>query len=187
MILYQLTKTCTVTYSVVVSHTICVQNTETTPNHKPHQTINKYLFYTKCYGSSWNLVDCKNSWQCVLVLSGIVNFLHKCGAVFWACAENGVDNSGMFSYCWSGLAQGHGLFCFWPTPALHKELGGDTSDQGDITDRMVWCSACKAGRRRRNQGILGVVFFALLSHHYVCWNPACLEMAEHLPSHGSGE
>lgn len=38
------------------------------------------------------------------------NFLPKCGAGFWACAENSVDNSGMFSHCWSGLAQSQGLF-----------------------------------------------------------------------------
>ena len=32
--------------------------------------------------------------------------------------------------------------------------------------------------------MLGVMAFVFPSHHYTCWSPAVLEMAEHLPAHG---
>jgi len=89
----------------------------------------------------------------------IVHFLHstKYGAVFWICAENSVDNTGMFSSLLSSAHTASGAF--QPlTPLLqqagwgHKELGEDiarTDDPGDIPHHMASRSAYKVGGRRK--------------------------------------
>lgn len=68
------------------------------------------------------------------------NFLPKCGAVFWAHAENSFDNSGMFPHCWSGLAQSQGLF--GSSPLQHCTMSWErTADPSDQGDSAVWFCA----------------------------------------------
>ena len=73
---------------------------------------------------------------CVLVLMWY-SFLHGSwyGTMFWVCAENSVDNTGMFSLLLSSAYTESRPFLL-PTPpasrlGVHKELGGDTAGTAD--------------------------------------------------------
>ena len=90
-----------------------------------------------------------------------VNFLHSSwyGAMFWICAENSADTQRCFSSCWAVLNQSQGLFCFsshqWGGWGCTRGWEGTQpgqltpTDQRDIPDHVVSCSAYKAGGRRR--------------------------------------
>ena len=92
-----------------------------------------------------------------------VNFLHSSwyGAVCWICAENSVDNPGMFSFLLSSAyteprpllpltppASSWGCTRSWEG----TQLGQLTpTDQRDIPYHMTSWSAYKAGGRRRKE------------------------------------
>ena len=135
----------------------------------------------------------------VLVLAGIelIFFIvASMGQCFGFVLKTVLITQRCFSYCWAGLTQSQGLFCFSPQPTSEQAEGGTRSwegtqpgqltptDQKDIPDHMTSCLAYKAGGRRRNRGTFGVTTFVFPSHCYAWWSPAFLEMAEHLPAHG---
>ena len=83
--------------------------------------------------------------------------------MYWICAENSVDNTGMFVTAEQCLHRAKAFSASHPTPpvsrqGVHKELGGDTArtadpnDQRDIPYHMTSRSAYKAGGRRRKRG-----------------------------------
>lgn len=63
-----------------------------------------------------------------------------CGSVLWACDQNCVDNSQVFSSCWAVLTQPQGLSCcscchpvrrLW----LHQKLGEGSARTADPADQ----------------------------------------------------
>ena len=75
----------------------------------------------------------------VLVLAGIelIFFIVASMGLVWVCAENSVDNTGMFWLLLSpALPRAKGFSAPHPTPPArrlggHKELGGDTAGTAD--------------------------------------------------------
>jgi len=98
--------------------------------------------------------------------------------MFWICAENSVDNTGMF---WLLLSSAY----IEPRPFLlltppHQgdwgctrswegtQLGQLTpTDQRDVLYRMTSCSAMKAVERRRRGEMFRVMVFVFPSNHYM--------------------
>ncbi|XP_074989722.1 LOW QUALITY PROTEIN: tubulin alpha-8 chain-like [Calonectris borealis] len=90
---------------------------------------------------------------------GRVKFLHSSwyGAVFWICAGNSVDNTGMFSFLLSRAYTGSRPFLLLTPPHQRGGWGGTRSwegtqpgqltptDQMDIPYHMTSCSAIKLG------------------------------------------
>ena len=127
-----------------------------------------------------------------------VNFFHSSyyGTMFWICAENSIDNTGVFSLLLSRAYTQSRPFLLLTPP--HQRAGwgctrnwegtqsGQLSptDQRDIPYHMTSCSAYKAGGKRRNGGTFRGMVFVFPSNGYAWWSPAFLEMAEHLPAHG---
>ena len=105
-----------------------------------------------------------------------VNFLHNnwYGAVFWICAENSVDNTGMFQLWLSRAYTVSRPFLLLTPPHQPGGWGCPRSwegtqpgqltptDQRDIPYRMTSCAAYKAGGRRRKGGTFGVMA--------ICWS-----------------
>ena len=76
--------------------------------------------------------------HCADFVWGRVNFLHSnwYGATFWICAENSVDNTGMFSLLLSSAYTVKACSVSHTTSPMsglgvHKELGGDTAGTTD--------------------------------------------------------
>ena len=111
---------------------------------------------------------------------GRVNFLRSSWyeAMFWICAENSVDNTGMFSLLLSSAYTESRPFLLLTAPHQRGGWGCTRSwegtqpgqltptDQRDIPYRMASCSAYKAGRRRRKGGTFGVMSFVFPSNRY---------------------
>ena len=116
-----------------------------------------------------------------LVLAGIVNFLHSSyyGAMVWICAENSVDNTGMFSLLLSSAYTESRPFLLLTPPHQRVGWGCTRSWEGtqpgqlppaaqrDIPDHRMSCSAHKAGGRRRKGGTFRVTAFVFPSNRYV--------------------
>lgn len=98
----------------------------------------------------------------VLVRVEIILFIVvvKCSVVFWICALNAVDNTGMSQYWWAELVQSQGLLCSSPH-SIGEEAGAaqgaegtlrgqlSPADQREIPYHMGSCSVNKAGGSRR--------------------------------------
>jgi len=116
--------------------------------------------------------------------------------MFWICAENSVDNTGMFSLLLSCAYTASRPFLLLTPPHQQVSSGCTRSwegtqlgqltptDENNIPYHTMSCSACKAGERGRKWGTFGVMAFLFSSSHYAWWSPAFLEMAEPLPANG---
>lgn len=83
--------------------------------------ITKTIFATVLF--SWNL------WLCPGLGWGRFNALHGSwdGAGIGICAENRVDNTGMFPRCWGELTRSQGLFCL-SAHSISEKAQGRTAD-----------------------------------------------------------
>jgi len=116
--------------------------------------------------------------------------------MFWICAENSVDNTGMFLLLLSSAYTESRPFlllappCKWVgwgcTKGWERTQQGQLTSAGqrDIPYHVMALSAHKAGGRRRKVKTFGATVFVFPSNHYVRWGHAFLEMAEHLPDNG---
>ena len=139
----------------------------------------------KCAGFGWDRVNfLRSSWY---------------GAMFWICAEDSVGNTGMFSLLLSSAYTEPRPFLLLPPPHQRGGWGGIRSwegtqlgqltptDQRDIPDHKMSCSAYKAGGRRRKRGVVQSDGICLPKRLLGMMEPCFPEMAEHLPDMGSGE
>lgn len=81
------------------------------------------------------------------------------------------------------FAQHQGLFFSPPCPTSEEAGRGHSWAGGwNIPDCVTLCSARNAGGKEKDKGgMFRVMVFVFPSKWQVCWGPACLEAAEHVP------
>lgn len=128
------------------------------------------------------------SLRSVLVLPGAIFFIIAIMGLCFGLVMKSVDNSGMFSLLLSRAYTESRPFLLLTSPPQwagrwHRWESWPCVTQG--TSCTIGHHSQQAGRRR-NRRTFRAVLFNFPSHRFMCWSPAFLGMAKHLPL-GSGE